>query len=191
MNVSACDKSSGKSKSITITNEKGRLTKEQVDRMVEEAEKFAEDDKKQRELIEAKNSVESYVVNWRNKLTEETTKTKLSEDEVKSATELVEATQSWLDEHPSESKETYSEKQKELETFFNPLSMKLYAGGSDGSNGSSGMPPMGANGMPDFSKMDPKMMEQMMQMMGGMGGGAQSESSEPSEPSGPVVDEVD
>merc|ERR1712236_134339 len=83
LNVSACDKSTGKQKKITITNDKGRLSKEEIERMVQDAEKFKADDDKQKERISAKNSLESFIFNMKSNLDQQDVKEKLSKEEVK------------------------------------------------------------------------------------------------------------
>jgi len=81
LNVSACDKSTGKSNKITITNDKGRLSKEDIERMVEEAEKYKSEDEKTRQRIEAKNSLENYAYNIRNTIKDEKLKDKISDED--------------------------------------------------------------------------------------------------------------
>ncbi len=125
LNVSACEKSSGKSKNITITNDKARLSKDDIERMVSEAEKFAADDKAQYERVEAKNGYESYLYNLRNSLDSEL-KQKMSEEDYEKASQVVKDGISWLEEHTSEEKEVYTEKQKEVQDVVQPLLMKVY-----------------------------------------------------------------
>ena len=181
LNVSAVEKSSGKTNKITITNEKGRLTKEDIERMIEEAEKFKEDDERMRQQVEAKNSLESYISNWKNTSTDPKVKEKLEETDMQTLTETLDSASKWFDEHQSDTKDVYDEKQKELEGILNPIATKMYQAGisPDGSSGGmgagmpdmSGMPSMGgAGGMPDFSKMDPEMLKQMMAGMQGQPG---------------------
>merc|ERR1712122_121957 len=79
LNVSALDKSSGKQEKITITNDKGRLSKDEIERMVEEAEKYKAEDENNRARIEAKNALENYAYNLRNSLNEEKLKDKIDE----------------------------------------------------------------------------------------------------------------
>jgi heat shock protein 5 len=82
LKVSASDKGTGKAESITITNDKGRLSQEEIDRMVEEAEKFAEEDKAVRERIEAKNGLENYVYSLKNQVNDkEGMGSKISDDD--------------------------------------------------------------------------------------------------------------
>lgn len=125
LNVSAAEKSTGKSQKITITNDKGRLSKEEVERLVEEAAKHEAEDKAQFERVEAKNQMESYLYNARNSLNEEKVKEKLGE-EATTALATVEEGISWLSDHQEETKETYTDKQKEYTDKIQPTMLKLY-----------------------------------------------------------------
>jgi heat shock protein 1/8 len=130
LNVSAVEKSTGKDSRITITNDKGRLTKEDIERMVEEAERFEANKSK----IEAKNSLENYAFNVRNSINDEKVKSKLSEGDRKTIETAVEEALHWLEEHHGAEKEEYEEKQKALESKVMPLMTKLY-GGAGGAPG--------------------------------------------------------
>jgi heat shock 70kDa protein 1/2/6/8 len=125
LNVSAAEKSTGKSQKITITNDKGRLSKEDVERLVEEAAKHEAEDKAQFERVEAKNQLESYLYNARNSLNEEKVKEKLG-GEAADALVIVEEGIKWLDENQEETKEVYADKQKEYTDKVQPTMMKLY-----------------------------------------------------------------
>jgi len=125
LNVSAAEKSTGKSQKITITNDKGRLSKEEVERLVEEAAKHEAEDKAQFERVEAKNQMESYLYNARNSLNEEKVKEKLGE-EATTALAVVEEGISWLSDNQEETKETYTDKQKEYTDKIQPTMLKLY-----------------------------------------------------------------
>ena len=126
LNVSASEKSTGKSHKITITNDKGRLSKQEVERLVEEAAKHAEEDKKQFERVEAKNQLESYLYNARNSLSEEKVKDKLGDDAVTALTQVEEGI-AWLDSNQDGDKQVYVDKQKEVQDKIQPTMMKLYA----------------------------------------------------------------
>jgi heat shock protein 1/8 len=125
LNVSAAEKSTGKSNKITITNDKGRLSREEVERLVEEAAKHEAEDKTRFARIEAKNQLESYLYNSRNSLQEEKVKEKLGQ-EAEDALRTVEEGIKWLDDHQDAEKEEYEEKQKEYENQIRPVMMKLY-----------------------------------------------------------------
>ena len=126
LNVSAAEKSTGKSQKITIKNDKGRLSKEEIDRLVEEAEKHAAEDKKRMERVEAKNQLETYLYNTRNSVREDKVKEALGADTVKEVETWVQEGIDWLESHTDESKEAYEEKQKSYEDKIRPVMMKLY-----------------------------------------------------------------
>ncbi|XVF06012.1 hypothetical protein REPUB_Repub06bG0011400 [Reevesia pubescens] len=139
LHVTAQDKAAKKSQSITITNDKGRLSKEEVERMVKEAEEFAEEDKKVREKIDSRNKLETYLYNMRSSIDD---KDKLAEkiesdDKEKIENTLKEALE-WLDDNQNGEKEDFDEKLKEVETVCNPIIKQVYekSGGSNYSAGS-------------------------------------------------------
>ena len=135
LNVSAAEKSTGKSNKITITNDKGRLSKEDIERLVQEAEKHAEEDKIRMERVDAKNQLEAYLYNTRNAVREDKVKETLGADTVKEVEGWVQEGIDWLDAHPEEEKEAYSEKQKAYEEKIRPIMTKMYE--NAGSPGSS------------------------------------------------------
>merc|ERR1719365_311231 len=132
LNVSAVEKGSGKQEKITITNDKGRLSKEEIERMVNEAEQYKDEDNVQKEKIGAKNSLEAYIFNMKASLDQEGIKAKLSEAEVTEAKQQLEAALSWLDLNQLGEKEEYEDKQKELEQGLKKLMEKVYGGGAGG-----------------------------------------------------------
>ena len=151
LTVSAEDKASGKTNKITITNDKGRLSKEQIDEMIKTAEKFKEDDEKLKENVETKNGLENYLYNLKNSVLKEPDNKEQKSpafDEVKAlATPIVEDGLKWLDDNPKADTDTYKNKQKELEEKINPLMMKLYGSSGGGPGGFPGAGPMsGASG---------------------------------------------
>merc|ERR1719282_2258233 len=97
LNVSACDKSTAKQNKITITNDKGRLSKEEIERMVNDAEKFKDEDNKQKDRISAKNGLESYCFNMKTTIEDEKVADKISEDDKKKITEKCDEAIKWLD----------------------------------------------------------------------------------------------
>merc|ERR1711882_33125 len=97
LNVSAADKSTGKQNKITITNDKGRLSKEEIEKMVNDAEKFKADDEKQKERISAKNGLEYYCFNMKTTVEDEKVKDKISEDDMKKILEACNEAIKWLD----------------------------------------------------------------------------------------------
>jgi L1 cell adhesion molecule like protein len=128
LNVSAAEKSTGKSQKITITNDKGRLSKSDIERMVEEASNFEAEDKTRMELIEAKNTLESYVYNSRNAMTEEKNVEKLTKEFCDTYLEKTKEHISWLDANTEATKEVYDEQKKKAEDDFRPFFIKLYEG---------------------------------------------------------------
>jgi L1 cell adhesion molecule like protein len=176
LNVSASDKTTGKSNRITITNDKGRLSKEEIDRMVNEAEKYKAEDEAAAARITSKNALESYAYNLRNSLNDEKLADKFDAADKTKLESAVNDTIKWLDASQEGSKEEYEEKQKELEAIANPIMSRLYgAGGAPG--GPAGGFPGGPGGFP-----------------GGPGGpgfpGAGTPGGFP-EADGPSVEEVD
>merc|ERR1711974_41223 len=146
-NVSASDKSSGKSQKITITND-NRTSKDKIDEMVADAEKFAADDKKQKEKIEAKNGLESLAYTIKDTADKEELKDKLSDEDKEALRSKASEVISWLDDNYDASIEQFEEKKKELEAVSNPIMTKMYqqAGGAPGGMpGGAGMPTGGAS----------------------------------------------
>jgi heat shock protein 5 len=132
MKVSAADKGTGKSESITITNERGRLTQEEIDRMVAEAEQFAAEDEAQRKRIEALNSLSSYVYGLKSQLSDsDGLGGKLDSDDKKTLLDALRETTEWIDsEGQSASADDLEEKLQEIQNVANPITVKLYSGSS-------------------------------------------------------------
>jgi len=136
LNVSAVEKGTGKTNKITITNDKGRLSKEEIERMLAEAEKYKEEDEAEAARIAAKNALESYAYSLRNTLSDE--KVTLPAEDKEKLTKAVDETVSWLDENTTATTEEFGDKQKELEAIANPIMMKFYQ--SQGGAPPGGMP---------------------------------------------------
>merc|ERR1711892_1591349 len=164
LNVSACGKSTGKQNKITITNDKGRLSKEDIERMVNDAEKFKAEDEKQKERISAKNGLESYCFNMKSTMDEEKVKAAISDTERKVINDKCDDAVKWLDANQTAEMDEYGDKQKELEGVCNPIISKLYQGAEGAPGGMPGGMPGGAPG-------------------GAPGGGASGQ--------GPTIEEVD
>jgi len=125
--VTAEDKGTGRSEKITITADKGRLSEEEIERMVREAEEFAEQDREMREKVEARNQLEGYAYNLRNQINdEEKLGGKLSDEDKETLEEAIKEVIDWLDEHKDAEKEEYQNKLKELEGVSNPIITKVY-----------------------------------------------------------------
>jgi len=167
LNVSAADKSTGKQNKITITNDKGRLSKEEIERMVNDADKFKAEDEKQKERISAKNGLESYCFNMKTTMEDEKVKDKISGDDKKAINDKCDDTIKWLDENQLAEVDEFQAKQKEVEAVCNPIITKLY--------GAAG----GAPGGPDMGGM------------GGAAGGASGAGAGGQGGAGPTIEEVD
>jgi len=115
LNVSAMDKSSGKENKITITNDKGRLSKDEIERMVSDAEKYKKEDETQRDRISAKNSLESYCFNMKTTVNDEKLADKIDADDKKKITETIEETLKWMEANQLAEKEEFEHKLKEVE----------------------------------------------------------------------------
>ncbi|KIK23435.1 hypothetical protein PISMIDRAFT_679415 [Pisolithus microcarpus 441] len=169
LNVSASDKTTGKSNRITITNDKGRLSKEEIERMVSEAEKYKAEDEAAAARIQSKNSLESYAYNLRNSINDEKLAGKFDPADKSKLESAINDAIGWLDSSQEASKEEYDDKQKELEAVANPIMQKLY-GAAGAGGGPGGFP--GAGGFPGGGAAP-----------GGFPGGAGED--------GPSVEEVD
>jgi L1 cell adhesion molecule like protein len=140
LNVSAVDKASGKEEKIVITNDKGRLSKEDIEQMVRDAEKYAAEDGRQKEMIEAKNACENYAYSLRNSLNEEKIASALSDEDKATLKEKIDATIQWIETGSAgAAKDEFDNKRTELEGVANPIMAKVYQQG-----GAGGMP----GGMP-------------------------------------------
>lgn len=142
LNVNAVEKSTGKENKITITNDKGRLSKDDIDRMVNEAEKYKAEDEKQKDRVQAKNGLESYVYQMKQTMEDEKLKDKISEEDKKVVLDKCEEVIRWLDGNQSAEKEEFEDKQKELEKVYNPVITKVYqaSGGAPPGGMGAGMP---------------------------------------------------
>ena len=166
MNVSALEKGTGKTNKIVITNDKGRLSKEEIERMLSEAEKYKAEDEAESGRISAKNGLESYAYSLKNTIQDPKAAEKLEGGDKEKLQSEIDSTVSWLDDNQQATKEEYEGRQKELEGVANPIMMKFYGSGGEG----GGMP---GGGMP-----------------GGMGGGAGGSAGAGGD-DGPTVEEVD
>jgi len=146
LNVSAQEKTTGKVEKITITNDKGRLSKEDIEKLVKDAEKFKSEDDLLKKKIESKNGYEHYIYQIRNTVEGEM-KDKFSAEEKTTLLDLAKEHQLWLDGHQDASAEEYDAKTKEIEQVFQPIMTKIYqatggAPGQEGMGGMGGMPGM-------------------------------------------------
>ncbi|KAF5282814.1 hypothetical protein FQR65_LT02811 [Abscondita terminalis] len=132
LNVSAKDTSSGKSKNITIKNDKGRLSQKDIDQMVADAEKYRDEDEKQRSRIAARNQLEAYVFNLKQSLND--VGDKLSQEDQKTVQEACDGCLRWLDNNLLAEKEEYEHQQKQLSSTCSPIMSKLYSNSSQNPN---------------------------------------------------------
>merc|ERR1711968_239408 len=142
LNVSAIEKSTGKENKITITNDKGRLSQDEIERMVQEAERYKSEDDANRARVEAKNALENYCFSVKSSINDEKLAGAISQEDKDKITEAISTTQSWLDSNQVAEKEEFEEKQKALEAIVTPI-LQNVAGGAGGMPG----------GMPDMSGM--------------------------------------
>lgn len=158
LNVTAADKSTGRENKITITNDKGRLSKEEIERMVNDADKYRAEDEKQRERVTAKNSLESYCFNMKQTMEDDKLKDKISESERKTVLDKCSEAIKWLDSNQLAEKEEFEHKLKDVEAVCKPVVTKLYGGAGGGMPG--GMPdaaggaPRGGAGGPTIEEVD-------------------------------------
>lgn len=148
LNVSAVDKSTGKENKITITNDKGRLSKDDIERMVREAEKYKDEDEKVKERVAAKNALEGYCFNMKQTIEDSNLKDKIPESDRKKILDACEDTLKWLESNQLADKEEFDHKQKDLENICKPIITKLYqsAGAAGGFPGAGAGPTPGAHG---------------------------------------------
>ncbi|KAJ4957655.1 hypothetical protein NE237_024766 [Protea cynaroides] len=139
LNVSAEDKTAGVKNKITITNDKGRLSKEEIDKMVKEAERYKTEDEEVKRKVDAKNSLENYAYNMRNTVKDDKFAGKLDPADKQKIEKAVEDTIQWLDGNQLAEVEEFEDRLKELEGLCNPIIAKMY-------QGSGGDVPMGMGG---------------------------------------------
>merc|ERR1711912_89303 len=171
LNVSAEDKTTGQKNKITITNDKGRLSKDDIERMVQEAEKYKAEDEEHKKKVEAKNALENYAYNMRNTLNDEKVAGNLDAADKEKITKEIDTAIEWLDANQLAEVDEFQDKLKELEGICNPVIQKMYAAGGAGGGMPGGMPDMGG--------------------MGGMGGGGAPPPPSGGAGAGPTIEEVD
>jgi len=174
LNVSAEDKKTGNKNKITITNDSGRLSKDEIEKMVKDAEAFAEEDKQHGDRIQAKNSLEGYCYSMKSSIEGEL-KDKLEGGDKKKIEDAVSSTIKWLQDNGSAEKDEFEEKRKEVEGVCNPIMTKMY-------QGAGGMPGFSGGGFPGGGFPG-----------GGFPGGGfpEADAGSSSGSSGPQVEEVD
>ena len=148
LNVSAHDKSTGNTKKITITNDRGRLSKDDIDRMVSEAEKYKEEDENQKERIVARNQLENYIFSVKQAVGD--SGDKLSNDDKDNVLKACDESLKWLDNNSLADKEEYDDKMKGLQTICSPMMTKLHGGANSNNNKNS----QNSTGGPTVEEMD-------------------------------------
>lgn len=151
LNVSALEKSSGNKKDITITNDKGRLSQEQIDEMISNSEKYKEEDDKIKLKIEARNDLENYLYSFKNSINESE---KLDEDTKKEGLEMLDKELNWLDENDDADTEEYKNKKNECEEKMKPIVAKMYEGAGMDANMDSNEVPTPMPTSPDGPSVD-------------------------------------
>jgi L1 cell adhesion molecule like protein len=164
LNASAEDKASGVKNKITITNDKGRLGKDDIERMVQEAERYKAEDEKVKKKVEAKNALENYAYNMRNTVRDDKVGGKLDPADKQKIEKEIEETIDWLDRNQLAEVDEFEDKLKELEGLCNPIISKMY-------QGAGGDVPMGGGAQ--------------------MPGGGYSKASSGGSGAGPKIEEVD
>lgn len=149
LNVSAEDKTTGQKNKITITNDKGRLSKEDIEKMVSEAEKYKAEDEEHKNKIDAKNNLENYAYNMRNTIRDDKVATKLDPADKEKIDKVIDEAINWLDNNQLAEKDEFEHKLKELEDLCNPIISKMYqAGGAPAPEGEMPGEMPGAGGAP-------------------------------------------
>jgi heat shock protein 5 len=134
LSISAHDKGTGKLESLTITSEKGRLSEEEIEQLVKEAEEFAEQDANEKAKVQARNDLEAYLYNLKNSVND-SLQGKLSEDDQSALMTCIDDGLVWLEDNPAAEKEDYDSKQKEVEQIANPILKRAYESSAAGSQG--------------------------------------------------------
>ncbi|KAK6926947.1 Heat shock protein 70 family [Dillenia turbinata] len=158
LNVSAEDETTGQKNKITITNDKGRLSKEEIEKMVQEAEKYRAEDEEHKKKVEAKNALENYAYNMRNTIRDDKISAKLPPADKKKIEDAIERAIQWLDGNQLAEADEFEDKMKELESICNPIIAKKYQGGAGADMGAASMdddvPPSGSGAGPKIEEVD-------------------------------------
>ncbi|KAL2513477.1 putative mediator of RNA polymerase II transcription subunit 37e [Forsythia ovata] len=126
LNVTAEDKTTGQKNKITITNDKGRLSKEDIEKKVQEAEKYKSKDEEHKKKVEAKNALENYAYNMRNTIKDDKIASKLSDTDKKKIEDNIKSAIQWLEGNQLAEADEFEDKMKELESICNPIIAKMY-----------------------------------------------------------------
>ncbi|KAM0921616.1 hypothetical protein ACQ4PT_006595 [Festuca glaucescens] len=150
------DKTTGQKNKITITNDKGRLSKEDIEKMVQEAEKYKSEDEEHKKKVESKNALENYSYNMRNTIKDEKIASKLPAEDKKKIEDAIDAAIQWLDTNQLAEADEFDDKMKELEALCNPIIAKMYQGaGADMEGGMDDDTPAASGGAgPKIEEVD-------------------------------------
>ncbi|KAK8280493.1 hypothetical protein V6Z12_D09G178800 [Gossypium hirsutum] len=155
LNVSAEDKTTGQKNKITITNDKGRLSKEEIEKMVQEAEKYKSEDEEHKKKVDAKNALENYAYNMRNTVKDEKIGAKLAAADKKKVEDAIDEAIQWLDNNQLAESDEFEDKMKELESICNPIIAKMYQGaGADMGGMDEDAPASGTGAGPKIEEVD-------------------------------------
>ena len=187
LNVNACEKSTGKEEKITIKNDKGRLSEEEIEQMIKEAEQYKEDDENQVKLVEKRNSFEGLIYGAKTAIESDGWKEKVEEDKRTELLNKIEEIKTWLNESETRTLEEYDEKQKEFEEIYNPIATSM----NQGPNMSGGMPNMSPEQMNEmFNNMTPEQRAEMEKMAANMKNPPNTPEQN-KERNEPVIEEID
>eukprot|EP00243_Klebsormidium_subtile_P008580 TRINITY_DN409_c0_g3_i1.p1 TRINITY_DN409_c0_g3~~TRINITY_DN409_c0_g3_i1.p1 ORF type:complete len:655 (+),score=245.13 TRINITY_DN409_c0_g3_i1:193-2157(+) len=145
LNVSAEDKTTGQKNKITITNDKGRLSKEEIEKMVQDAEKYKAEDEEHKKKVEHKNALENYAYNMRNTIKDDKIAGKIDAADKEKIEKAVDGVIEWLDHNQLAEADEFEDKMKELEALCNPIISKMYQGGGAAPGGAAGYDDDGAD----------------------------------------------
>jgi L1 cell adhesion molecule like protein len=191
LNVSAEDKTTGKKNKITITNDKGRLSKEQIEKMVSDAEKYKGEDESNRKKVEAKNHLENYAYSMRNTIRDEKVSSKLDAADKQTIEKAVDDAIAWLDKNQLAEVEEFEHQQKQLEGVCNPIITKMYQAAGGAAGGPEGMPGGFPGGFPGAGGFPGGGFPGAGGFPGGGAAGGGGASGGAGRSSGPTVEEVD
>ena len=153
LNVTASDKASGNKNHITITNDKGRLSKDDIERMLKEAEKYKEEDTKNKDRIESRNQLESYLYNLKSSILDNA-ENKMDEKDKNKIKRAVEEGMSWLDNSPLADKDAYDAKLKELSDVITPIVTKMYGAAAEAMKGTPESAAAASSSEPHVEEVD-------------------------------------
>jgi len=159
LNVTAEDKKTKKQNKITITNDQGRLSQEEIERMVRDAEQNKAEDDKAKKVMEAKNGLETYVYSLKHSLGDDSLKGKISHGDQETLESKIKEVTSWVEDNPSAELEEYEGKRKELESVAMPIMTKIYQGGAGAAGAQDDDVPMGGSNANSGSGSGPKVEE--------------------------------